>query len=58
MTQTTPQAAGTQNGAADPILQVTNLVKHYPLMGGGVIRRRIGDVHVPVSYTHLTLPTN
>jgi peptide/nickel transport system ATP-binding protein len=47
MTQTTPQAAGApeQDGSGETILEVTNLVKHYPLMGGGVIRRRIGDVH-------------
>ena len=46
MTQTTPQAAGAaeQNGGGEAILEVTNLVKHYPLMGGGVVRRRIGDV--------------
>jgi len=34
----------TTNGPA-PILEVKDLVKHYPLTGGGVIRRRIGDVH-------------
>jgi oligopeptide/dipeptide ABC transporter ATP-binding protein len=47
VTQTTPQAAGAdqQDGAGDPILEVANLVKHYPLMGGGVVRRRVGDVH-------------
>jgi oligopeptide/dipeptide ABC transporter ATP-binding protein len=32
------------NGPA-PILEVKDLVKHYPLTGGGLIRRRIGDVH-------------
>ena len=37
MTQTTPQAAGTEDGAGDPILEVTDLVKHFPLM-----RRRRG----------------
>jgi peptide/nickel transport system ATP-binding protein/oligopeptide transport system ATP-binding protein len=36
--------ATTGNGPA-PILEVKDLVKHYPLTGGGVIRRRIGDVH-------------
>jgi peptide/nickel transport system ATP-binding protein/oligopeptide transport system ATP-binding protein len=36
--------APTQNGPA-PILEVKDLVKHFPLMGGGVIRRRIGDIH-------------
>jgi peptide/nickel transport system ATP-binding protein len=36
--------ATTGNGSA-PILEVKDLVKHYPLTGGGLIRRRIGDVH-------------
>jgi oligopeptide/dipeptide ABC transporter ATP-binding protein len=45
MTQTSPQPTGTRQDDAAPILEVTNLVKHYPLMGGGVIRRRVGDVH-------------
>jgi oligopeptide/dipeptide ABC transporter ATP-binding protein len=51
MTQTTPQPAATQDGAKDPILEVTNLVKHYPLMGGGVVRRRVGDVHAACDLT-------
>jgi oligopeptide/dipeptide ABC transporter ATP-binding protein len=53
MTQTTPQAAGAsqQGGAGDPILEVANLVKHYPLMGGGVVRRRVGDVHAACDLT-------
>ena len=34
MTQAIPQAAGTDDGARDPILEVTNLVKHYPLASG------------------------
>jgi oligopeptide/dipeptide ABC transporter ATP-binding protein len=36
--------AATGNGPA-PILEVKDLVKHYPLTGGGVIRRRVGDIH-------------
>jgi oligopeptide transport system ATP-binding protein len=28
-----------------PVLEVINLVKHYPLMGGNIVRRRVGDVH-------------
>jgi oligopeptide/dipeptide ABC transporter ATP-binding protein len=36
--------ATTGNGPA-PILEVKDLVKHYPLTGGGLMRRRIGDVH-------------
>jgi oligopeptide/dipeptide ABC transporter ATP-binding protein len=45
MTQTTPAAAQSGQAEAPPILEVKNLVKHYPLTGGGVFRRRIGDVH-------------
>jgi oligopeptide/dipeptide ABC transporter ATP-binding protein len=45
MTQTSPRPTATGGGAGTPILEVTDLVKHYPLMGGGLIRRRIGDVH-------------
>ena len=29
----------------EPILQVRDLVKHFPVMSGGVVRRRVGDVH-------------
>jgi peptide/nickel transport system ATP-binding protein/oligopeptide transport system ATP-binding protein len=53
MTQTTPQAAGApqQDGGGEPILEIINLVKHYPLMGGGVVRRRVGDVHAACDLT-------
>jgi oligopeptide/dipeptide ABC transporter ATP-binding protein len=42
--------AATGNGPA-PILEVRDLVKHYPLTGGGLIRRRIGDVHAACGIT-------
>jgi oligopeptide/dipeptide ABC transporter ATP-binding protein len=46
VTSTTPAAEqADRTSAAPPILEVKNLVKHYPLTGGGVIRRRVGDVH-------------
>jgi oligopeptide/dipeptide ABC transporter ATP-binding protein len=45
MTQTRSQATGTERDGVAPILEVKDLVKHYPLTGGGVVRRRIGDVH-------------
>ncbi|HEY7607555.1 MAG TPA: dipeptide/oligopeptide/nickel ABC transporter ATP-binding protein, partial [Actinomycetes bacterium] len=54
MTQTTPQSAGAtqqDGGPGEPILEINNLVKHYPLMGGGVIRRRVGDVHAACDLT-------
>jgi oligopeptide transport system ATP-binding protein len=28
-----------------PVLEVRDLVKHYPLMGGNIVRRRVGDIH-------------
>jgi oligopeptide/dipeptide ABC transporter ATP-binding protein len=45
VTSTTPAAEQADRTSASPILEVKNLVKHYPLTGGGVIRRRVGDVH-------------
>ncbi|MFF7473057.1 oligopeptide/dipeptide ABC transporter ATP-binding protein [Streptomyces sp. NPDC008092] len=32
-------------GTGDPVLQVRDLVKHFPVMSRGVVRRRVGDVH-------------
>ncbi len=32
-------------GTGEPVLQVRDLVKHFPVMSKGVIRRRVGDVH-------------
>jgi oligopeptide/dipeptide ABC transporter ATP-binding protein len=37
-----PNATARANG---PVLEVRDLVKHYPLMGGNLVRRRVGDVH-------------
>jgi peptide/nickel transport system ATP-binding protein len=34
------------NGTADgTVVEVANLVKHFPTMGGGVIRRQVGEAH-------------
>ena len=33
-------------GTGEPVLQVRDLVKHFPVMSKSVIRRRVGDVHV------------
>ena len=30
---------------AEPILSVRNLVKHFPVRGGGLLRRTVGDIH-------------
>jgi peptide/nickel transport system ATP-binding protein len=46
-------AAATSNGAARPdgqaadgrVMQVTNLVKHFPIRGGGLIRHQVGEAH-------------
>ncbi|MFJ8060443.1 ABC transporter ATP-binding protein [Streptomyces sp. NPDC096142] len=32
-------------GTGEPVLQVRDLVKHFPVMSKGVVRRRVGDVH-------------
>ena len=32
-------------GTGEPVLQVRDLVKHFPVMSRGVVRRRIGEVH-------------
>lgn len=29
----------------DPVLSVRNLVKHFPVRGGGLLRRQVGEVH-------------
>jgi oligopeptide/dipeptide ABC transporter ATP-binding protein len=53
VTATTPAAEQADRASAPPILEVKNLVKHYPLTGGGVFRRRVGDVHAvcDISFT-------
>ncbi len=43
-----------------PVLSIRNLVKHFPVRGRGVLRRRIGDVHAVCDvsfdiYSHETL---
>ena len=38
------------------LVEVRDLVKHYPIRSGIVFRHEIGAVKA-VSYTHLTLPT-
>jgi peptide/nickel transport system ATP-binding protein/oligopeptide transport system ATP-binding protein len=30
---------------AQPVLSVRNLVKHFPVRGGGLLRRKVGEVH-------------
>jgi oligopeptide transport system ATP-binding protein len=35
----------TPSPTAGPVLSVRNLVKHFPVRGGGLLRRKIGDVH-------------
>jgi oligopeptide/dipeptide ABC transporter ATP-binding protein len=32
-------------GTGEPVLQVRDLVKHFPVMSRGVVRRRVDDVH-------------
>ena len=44
MTVMTP-AEATTRGTEAPILSVRDLVKDFPILSGGIIRRRVGDVH-------------
>jgi oligopeptide transport system ATP-binding protein len=43
-TPTTQERAATAP-VTDPILSAHNLVKHFPIRSGGLIRRQIGEVH-------------
>ncbi len=36
---------GSPSHRGDPILSVRDLVKHFPIRGGGLLRREIGQVH-------------
>ena len=41
-----PRARGPARASTrDPVLDVRDLVKHFPLMKGGMLRRRVGTVH-------------
>ncbi|MDQ3569913.1 MAG: ATP-binding cassette domain-containing protein [Actinomycetota bacterium] len=44
MTTNAPGPDTAANGP-EPLLAVRDLVKHFPLRGGGLIRRRVGEVH-------------
>ncbi len=45
MTATTNQPATSSTPAGEPVLQVRNLVKHFPVRGGGLLRRTVGQIH-------------
>ncbi|OIJ68548.1 ABC transporter ATP-binding protein [Streptomyces mangrovisoli] len=50
MTRSEPAAAALpplagHGGTSEPVLQVRDLVKHFPVMSRGVVRRRVGDLH-------------
>jgi peptide/nickel transport system ATP-binding protein len=45
VTTTSPAPDQAAERSGGPILEVRNLVKHFPLTSSGVIRHRIGDVH-------------
>jgi oligopeptide/dipeptide ABC transporter ATP-binding protein len=40
-----PGDAGGASTAAEPVLAVKNLVKHFPVRSRGLVRRKVGDVH-------------
>jgi peptide/nickel transport system ATP-binding protein len=52
-TATTPSAAAPRVGDGPPLLEVTDLVKHFPLRGGTFVRHSVGVVHAVcgVSFT-------
>ncbi len=56
MTAAAPDAEQAATQAAQPILEVRNLVKHFPLTGDGVFRRRIGEVHAVCDISLELLP--
>ncbi|WP_034270050.1 ABC transporter ATP-binding protein [Haloechinothrix halophila] len=41
--ETTAVPAATTTG--EPVLSARNLVKHFPVRGGGLLRRKVGDIH-------------
>src|SRR5262249_61342467 len=42
--------------AAEPVISVRNLVKHFPVRSKGLVRRRIGDVHAVCDVSFDLLP--
>jgi oligopeptide/dipeptide ABC transporter ATP-binding protein len=48
---TSPDGRGPGPGADDALLQVTDLVKHYPKRGGSFIRRQVGVIHAVCGVT-------
>ena len=44
MTLPAPDTA-TAPADAPRLLEVTDLVKHFPVRGGGLFRRQVGEVH-------------
>jgi oligopeptide transport system ATP-binding protein len=45
MTTTDIASSAAASSSASPVLSVRNLVKHFPVRGGGLLRRKIGEVH-------------
>jgi oligopeptide transport system ATP-binding protein len=45
MTTTDIEDTPTASPTGGPVLSVRNLVKHFPVRGGGLLRRRVGEVH-------------
>ena len=51
------QATGSGTSvAAQPVVSVRNLVKHFPVHSKGIVRRRIGDVHAVCDISFDLLP--
>jgi oligopeptide transport system ATP-binding protein len=45
MTTTDVENSSAPAADGNPVLSVRNLVKHFPVRGGGLLRRKIGEVH-------------
>ena len=46
----------TRSALAEPLLEVTDLVKHFPVKSSGMIRRTIGQVHAVDGVTFALRP--
>ncbi|HEX4979579.1 MAG TPA: oligopeptide/dipeptide ABC transporter ATP-binding protein [Acidimicrobiales bacterium] len=47
---------GARGDAPEPLLQVSDLVKHFPVVGGGVVRRVVGQVQAVSGVTFDVAP--
>ncbi|GAA5127003.1 ABC transporter ATP-binding protein [Haloechinothrix salitolerans] len=60
MTTSEAAAVSAATTTGEPVLSARNLVKHFPVRGGGLLRRRVGEIHAVCDvsfdiYEHETL---